>query len=158
MRCDARQLAQAAREARLRIVGDRGAQRRRQLGVARIRAARGQDAGAAQKAQHDRTRPLIVVAGEIVVDVVLVELVGDTEVLVVAGIVVVVAPVVVVVRSVVVVVVVEGEQVDTNVTEADAAAWKPSGHVACSDNMTSPVNPPGTMVVAEVWPLLATSE
>jgi hypothetical protein len=99
-----------------------------------------------------------VVAGEIAIDVVLVELVGDTEVLVVAAIVVVVAPVVVVVRSVVVVVVVEDEQVDTNVTEVDAAAWKPSGHVACSDNMTSPVNPPGTMVVAEVWPLLATSE
>jgi hypothetical protein len=97
-----------------------------------------------------------VVAGEIVVDVVLVELVGDTEVLVVAGLVVVVATVVVVVRSVVVVV--EGEQVDTNVTEVDAEAWKPSGHVACTDNVTSPVNPPGTMVVAEVWALLATSE
>ena len=99
-----------------------------------------------------------VVAGEIVVDVVLVELVGDTEVLVDAAIVVVGAPVVVVVLSVVVVVVVEGEQADINDTEVDAAAWKPSGHVACSDNMTSPVNPPGTMVVAEVWPLLATSE
>jgi hypothetical protein len=63
-----------------------------------------------------------VVDGEIVVDVVIVELVGATEVLVVASIVVVVAPVVVVVSSVVVVLVVEGEHAVTNVTVVDAAA------------------------------------
>jgi hypothetical protein len=97
-----------------------------------------------------------VVDGDIVVDVVLVELAGNTEVLVVAPVVVVVAPVVVVVLADVVVV--EGEQADTNGTEVDADAWKPSVHVACNDNMTSPVNPPATIVVADVWALLATSE
>jgi hypothetical protein len=88
---------------------------------------------------------------------VLVELAGDTEVLVVAPVVVVVAPVVVVVLAVVVVVVVAGEHAATNVTEVDADAWKPSVHVACNDNTTSPVNPPATTVVAEVKAWLATS-
>ena len=99
-----------------------------------------------------------VVDGTSVVDVVLVEVAGATEVLVAPSIVVVVPAIVVVVSSVVVVLDVEGEHAATNVTDADAVAWKPSVHVACTDSKTSPVIPPGTMVVAEVWPLLATSE
>jgi hypothetical protein len=63
-----------------------------------------------------------VVDGAIVDDVVLVELVGATEVLVAASIVVLVVTVVVVVSCVVVVVVVDGEHADTNVTVVDAAA------------------------------------
>jgi hypothetical protein len=101
-----------------------------------------------------------VVDGANVVDVVLVELDGAAEVLVVAAIVVVVvvAEVVVVGASVVLVLVVGGEQVDVNVTDADAAAWKPSGQVARTDNVMSPVSAPGTMVRAEVLALLGTSE
>jgi hypothetical protein len=100
-----------------------------------------------------------VVDGANVVDVVLVELDGAAEVLVVAAIVVVVvAEVVVVGASVVLVLVVGGEQVDVNVTDADAAAWKPSGQVARTDNVMSPVTAPGTMVRAEVLALLGTSE
>jgi hypothetical protein len=100
-----------------------------------------------------------VVDGANVVDVVLVELDGAAEVLVVAAIVVVVvADVVVVVASVVLVLVVAGEHVDVNVTDADAAAWKPSDQIACRDNVMSPVSAPGTIVLAEVLALLATSE
>ncbi len=103
-----------------------------------------------------------VVDGANVVDVVIVELDGAAEVLVVGAIVVVDVAVVVVVDVVgtsdVLVLVVGGEHVDANVTDADAAAWKPSDQIACTDNVMSPVSAPGTMVCAEVlaWP--ATSE
>ena len=70
----------------------------------------------------------------------------------------VVAEVVVVVASVVLVLVVGGEHIDVNVTDADAAAWKPSDQTACRDNVMSPVSAPGTIVRAEVLALLATSE
>jgi hypothetical protein len=104
-----------------------------------------------------------VVDGANVVDVAIVELDGAAEVLVVAAIVVVVAivvvaGVVVVVTSVVLVLVGGGEHVDANVTDADAAAWKPSDQVACRVSVMSPVSAPGTMVLAEVLALLATSE
>jgi hypothetical protein len=105
----------------------------------------------------------VVVDEAIVVEVVMVELVGDTDVVVVMPIVVVVVgPVVVVVGPVVVVLVVlvlvDGEQAVAKVTDVDADAWNPSGHVACNDKTTSPVNPPGTIVVADVLAFATTSE
>jgi hypothetical protein len=101
-------------------------------------------------------RPVI---GEMVVVGVTVEPSGPTEVLdtVVDGA-NVVDEVVVVVTSVVLVLVVGGEHVDANVTDADPAAWKPSGQVASRDRVMSPVSAPGTIVLAEVVALLATSE
>ncbi|HEY0518521.1 MAG TPA: hypothetical protein VGC84_03420 [Ilumatobacteraceae bacterium] len=99
-----------------------------------------------------------VVDGANVVDVVIVELDGAAEVVVVGAIVVVEVVVVVVGTSEVLVLVVGGEHVDANVTDADAAAWKPSDQIACTDNVMSPVSAPGTMVSAEVWAWPATSE
>jgi hypothetical protein len=102
-----------------------------------------------------------VVDEAIVDDVVLVELVGATVVLVVASIVVeVVGPLVVVgpVVVLVVLVLVDAEQAVAKVTEVDAEAWNPSGHVACNDKTTSPVSPPGTIVVADVVAFATTSE
>ncbi|MDQ1380053.1 MAG: hypothetical protein QOJ71_772 [Actinomycetota bacterium] len=101
--------------------------------------------------------PLIVV----VVSPAMVVLVAPPVVVVVPAIVVVVPPIVVVVPAIVVVVppivvVVDGEHCDASVTVVDRVAVALSVQVAWTVRVTVPVEPPGTVVVAEVDPDLAT--
>jgi hypothetical protein len=95
--------------------------------------------------------PLIVV---VVSPAIVVVVVPPTVVVVAPPVVVVVPAIVVVVPPIVVVV--EGEHCDESVTVVDRVAWALSVHVALTVRVTVPVEPPGTLVVAEVDPNFAT--
>jgi len=101
---------------------------------------------------------VVVVVGSMVVDVVEVVVVGSmvvdvVEVVVVGSMVVDVVEVVVVdVVEVVEVVVVVVGQSDSRPTCVERVALSPSGHVPVTTNVTVPVTPAGTVVVADVDP------
>jgi hypothetical protein len=94
--------------------------------------------------------PIEVLVAPLIVVVVLPPIV----VVVPPAVVVVVPPMVVVVPPIVVVV--EGEHCDESVTVVDRVALALSVQVAITVSVTVPVEPPGTVVVAEVDPDLAT--
>ena len=102
---------------------------------------------------------VVVVSGTVVVVVsgtVVVVVVSGTVVVVVASVVVVV-DVELVVVDVEVVVVVDGWQCERSVTEVERWAVTLSGQLAFTVNVTLPVDPAGSVVVAEVVPLAGTT-
>jgi len=103
---------------------------------------------------------VVVVSGTVVVVVsgtVVVVVVSGTVVVVVASVVVVVDVELVVVDVEVVVVVVDGWQCERSVTEVERWAVTLSGQLAFTVNVTLPVDPAGSVVVAEVVPLAGTT-
>ncbi len=90
--------------------------------------------------------PVVLVGGTV-------DVVVDVDVLVLVEVLVLVD---VLVLVLVLVVVVDPGHVDESQTEAENVAWNVSDHVTWTLRETLPVDPPGTVVCAEVVPLAAT--